>query len=58
MNAKIIRLHAPRRKRESNFTPAAVREILAALAKLERRIERIEKTVPPLAWWEEGDTHE
>lgn len=44
MNAKILRLHTPRRKREMS-TPAAVREILAALAKLDRRITRLEKTV-------------
>lgn len=50
MVAKIIRIPAPRRKRE----PAAVlAAVLAEVRALRRSVERLEKTAPPLAWWEE-----
>lgn len=56
MNANIVRLHAPARKRAPTFTPDAVREILGALAKLDRRIERLERVARPTEFLE--DTHE
>ena len=55
MVAKIIRIPAPRRKREtvSRRETAALAAVLAEVRALRRVVERIEKTAPPLAWWEE-----
>lgn len=52
MNAKILRIPAPRRKRREP-TAEALAAILDTLRRIERRIERLEQTAPPLAWWEE-----
>ena len=57
MNAKILRIQPPRRKREtvSRRETAALAAVLAELRALRRSVERIEKTAPPLAWWESRD---
>lgn len=51
MNAKILRIQPPRRKRET----AALADVLAELRALRRSVERLEQTAPTLVWWESRD---
>ena len=59
MNAKILRIPTPARKRRESVSDDTVAVILATLQRIERRIERLERVARPTEFWEwEDETHE
>jgi len=56
MNAKILRITAPARKRREPAAEAMA-AILDTLRRIERRIEQLERVARPVEFWED-DTHE
>lgn len=57
MQAKILRIQAPTRKRREQPAAEALAAILDILRCIERRIERMERVARPVEFWED-DTHE
>jgi hypothetical protein len=53
MQAKILRIQSPARKRREQPAAEALAAILDILRCIERRIERMERVARPLATWEE-----
>lgn len=57
MNAKILRIPTPPRKRREFSSAETLAAILTTLQRIERRIERLERVARTTEFWDD-ETHE